>query len=93
MSVAGAKEVSPQQLVEPPDDAEFGVAVTGEERVLATHTSALLVEDVVVTNKVSQNLHAELLLRHLGIGAWQRWNDCAGGACGAVVPDDECRDR
>ena len=65
--VAGAKEVSPQQIVEPPDDAEFGVSMTGEERVLATHKSAPLVEDVVVTNKVSQNLHAELLLRQLGL--------------------------
>ncbi len=65
--VAGAKEVSPQQIVEPPDDAEFGVAMTGEERVLATHISAPLAEDVVVTNKVSQNLHAELLLRQLGL--------------------------
>jgi serine-type D-Ala-D-Ala carboxypeptidase/endopeptidase (penicillin-binding protein 4) len=65
--VAGAKQVSPQQIVEPPDDAEFGVAMTGEERVLATHTSAPLAEDVVVTNKVSQNLHAELLLRQLGL--------------------------
>jgi D-alanyl-D-alanine carboxypeptidase/D-alanyl-D-alanine-endopeptidase (penicillin-binding protein 4) len=63
---ATAKETSPQQMVEPADDAEFSVAVTGEERTLATHTSVPLVQDVVVTNKVSQNLHAELLLRQLG---------------------------
>jgi len=30
------------------------------------HTSPTLIEDVVVTNKVSQNLHAELMLRQLG---------------------------
>jgi D-alanyl-D-alanine carboxypeptidase/D-alanyl-D-alanine-endopeptidase (penicillin-binding protein 4) len=36
------------------------------ERVLATHRSAPMGEDVVVTNKVSQNLHAELMLHHLG---------------------------
>jgi D-alanyl-D-alanine carboxypeptidase/D-alanyl-D-alanine-endopeptidase (penicillin-binding protein 4) len=35
-------------------------------RVLATHLSPTLAEDVTVTNKVSQNLHAELLLRLLG---------------------------
>lgn len=35
-------------------------------RVLATHVSAPLAEDVTVTNKVSQNLHAELYLRLLG---------------------------
>jgi len=63
---AAAKDVSPQQRIAPPDDAEFDVAMTGEERTLATHSSAPLVEDVVVTNKVSQNLHAELLLRQLG---------------------------
>jgi D-alanyl-D-alanine carboxypeptidase/D-alanyl-D-alanine-endopeptidase (penicillin-binding protein 4) len=34
--------------------------------VLASHVSAPLVEDVVLTNKVSQNLHAELLFHDLG---------------------------
>jgi D-alanyl-D-alanine carboxypeptidase/D-alanyl-D-alanine-endopeptidase (penicillin-binding protein 4) len=36
-------------------------------RVLATHVSPPLFDDVVVTNKVSQNLHAELMLRQLGL--------------------------
>ncbi|MGC2639786.1 MAG: D-alanyl-D-alanine carboxypeptidase/D-alanyl-D-alanine-endopeptidase [Acidobacteriaceae bacterium] len=35
-------------------------------RVLATHVSPPLVQDVTVTDKVSQNLHAELYLRLLG---------------------------
>lgn len=35
-------------------------------RVLATHVSPPLEDDVTVTNKVSQNLHAELYLRLLG---------------------------
>ncbi len=35
-------------------------------KTLATHASPTLLEDVTVTLKVSQNLHAELLLRHLG---------------------------
>lgn len=34
--------------------------------VLASHTSAPLAEDVTLTLKVSQNLHAELLLRRVG---------------------------
>lgn len=34
--------------------------------VLAEHESLPLVEDVTLTNKVSHNLHAEMLLRHLG---------------------------
>jgi D-alanyl-D-alanine carboxypeptidase/D-alanyl-D-alanine-endopeptidase (penicillin-binding protein 4) len=33
---------------------------------LAEHVSPSLIDDVVATNKVSQNLHAELLLRRLG---------------------------
>jgi serine-type D-Ala-D-Ala carboxypeptidase/endopeptidase (penicillin-binding protein 4) len=37
------------------------------DKVLATHTSPPLVEDVVVTNKESLNLHAELMLRQLGL--------------------------
>ena len=34
--------------------------------VLFTHTSPTLLEDVTITLKVSQNLHAELLFHHLG---------------------------
>ena len=37
-----------------------------EVKVLASHRSPVLADDVTVTNKVSQNLHAELWLRHLG---------------------------
>jgi D-alanyl-D-alanine carboxypeptidase/D-alanyl-D-alanine-endopeptidase (penicillin-binding protein 4) len=37
------------------------------DKVLATHTSPPLLEDVVVTNKLSLNLHAELLLHQLGL--------------------------
>ena len=36
------------------------------QKVLARHVSVPLAEDITVTNKVSQNLHAELLLRLLG---------------------------
>jgi D-alanyl-D-alanine carboxypeptidase/D-alanyl-D-alanine-endopeptidase (penicillin-binding protein 4) len=36
------------------------------EKVLASHQSPALREDMVVTNKVSQNLHAELFLHQLG---------------------------
>lgn len=39
--------------------------VTGK-RVLAAHLSVPLIEDLILTNKVSHNLHAELLLRLLG---------------------------
>jgi D-alanyl-D-alanine carboxypeptidase/D-alanyl-D-alanine-endopeptidase (penicillin-binding protein 4) len=35
-------------------------------RALAAHISVPVAEDITVTNKVSQNLHAELLLRLLG---------------------------
>jgi D-alanyl-D-alanine carboxypeptidase/D-alanyl-D-alanine-endopeptidase (penicillin-binding protein 4) len=35
-------------------------------RVVASHVSVPVVEDLTLTNKVSQNLHAELMLRMLG---------------------------
>jgi D-alanyl-D-alanine carboxypeptidase/D-alanyl-D-alanine-endopeptidase (penicillin-binding protein 4) len=35
------------------------------ETVIATHRSPALNDDLTITNKVSQNLHAELLLHHL----------------------------
>ncbi len=38
--------------------------------LLATHRSAAVGEDVGVTNKMSLNLHAELLLRRLGQSTW-----------------------
>jgi serine-type D-Ala-D-Ala carboxypeptidase/endopeptidase (penicillin-binding protein 4) len=37
-----------------------------DRKILATHASHPIIEDLVVTNKVSQNLHAELILRMLG---------------------------
>jgi serine-type D-Ala-D-Ala carboxypeptidase/endopeptidase (penicillin-binding protein 4) len=42
-------------------------APSGE--LLASHTSASLAEDIVLTNKVSQNLHAETFLHNLGLRA------------------------
>ena len=42
------------------------VAPLEDHRVLATHISVPVAEDIKVINKVSQNLHAELLLRLLG---------------------------
>ena len=35
------------------------------ETVLAEHLSPPLIEDLTLTNKISQNLHAEILLRHI----------------------------
>lgn len=40
---------------------------TGPGPVLAKHVSYPLLEDIVLTNKVSQNLHAELLLHQLSV--------------------------
>lgn len=41
-------------------------APVGIRRILASHTSIPVAEDITVINKISQNLHAELLLRLLG---------------------------
>jgi D-alanyl-D-alanine carboxypeptidase/D-alanyl-D-alanine-endopeptidase (penicillin-binding protein 4) len=46
-----------------------------EERMVASHRSHPLVDDVTVTNKVSQNLHAELLLHDMGQNM-----DCSDGS-------------
>lgn len=42
------------------------VSVSPPPQILAKHVSLPLLEDVRVTNKTSQNLHAELLLRLIG---------------------------
>jgi D-alanyl-D-alanine carboxypeptidase/D-alanyl-D-alanine-endopeptidase (penicillin-binding protein 4) len=49
-----------------PSSQDRIVAPLEGHRALATHVSIPMIEDVTVTNKVSQNLHAELLLRLLG---------------------------
>jgi D-alanyl-D-alanine carboxypeptidase/D-alanyl-D-alanine-endopeptidase (penicillin-binding protein 4) len=46
-----------------------------KQTVLATHTAAPLITDLTYTNKVSQNLHAEILLRNLGV----KIDLCGGG--------------
>ncbi|HEY2038712.1 MAG TPA: D-alanyl-D-alanine carboxypeptidase/D-alanyl-D-alanine-endopeptidase, partial [Edaphobacter sp.] len=50
--------------VQPPCTTNCTPAVA--ETVLAHHISPPLLEDMVVTNKVSQNLHAEMFLHNLG---------------------------
>jgi D-alanyl-D-alanine carboxypeptidase/D-alanyl-D-alanine-endopeptidase (penicillin-binding protein 4) len=50
------------------------------EKTLASHSSPVLLEDVIVTNKVSQNLHAELWLHHLGRKAFCGDGSTLGGA-------------
>jgi D-alanyl-D-alanine carboxypeptidase/D-alanyl-D-alanine-endopeptidase (penicillin-binding protein 4) len=47
-------------------ELEHVVAPLEGRRALATHVSVPLAQDITVTNKTSQNLHAELLLRLLG---------------------------
>jgi D-alanyl-D-alanine carboxypeptidase/D-alanyl-D-alanine-endopeptidase (penicillin-binding protein 4) len=47
-------------------------------RVLAKHVSAPLGEDIVVTNKLSLNLHAELLLLQLGLAVTGQGNTAQG---------------
>lgn len=60
----GLEQAQPLAL-HPAELATFAAPVAGRT-ILATHQSPPVAEDIVVTNKVSQNLHAELLLRMLG---------------------------
>jgi D-alanyl-D-alanine carboxypeptidase/D-alanyl-D-alanine-endopeptidase (penicillin-binding protein 4) len=49
-----------------PVEMETVAAPLEGRKVLATHVSVPVAQDVTLTNKISQNLHAELLLRLLG---------------------------
>ncbi len=49
-----------------PSQQDRVLAPVEDRRVLATHVSIPLTQDIALTNKISQNLHAELLLRLLG---------------------------
>ena len=60
-----AVEQATPVALHPVEARTFSAPVMGRH-VLAEHVSPPVAEDIVVTNKVSQNLHAELLLRMLG---------------------------
>ncbi len=49
-----------------------------EEKVIASHTSPPLAQDLTVINKVSQNLHAEMLLHDLGKAVLNDGSTAAG---------------
>jgi len=57
----------PVQLVQPGQTGLHTIAAPLDgRRILAAHISVPITQDITVTNKSSQNLHAELLLRLLG---------------------------
>ena len=58
----------PPAAVEEEEDRRMCTAVPGACRIVAEHTSPPLADDVVWTLKVSQNLHAEMMLRRLAQG-------------------------
>jgi D-alanyl-D-alanine carboxypeptidase/D-alanyl-D-alanine-endopeptidase (penicillin-binding protein 4) len=62
----GFSEERAQPLKLTRSDLSTVAAPTEGRKVLATHISVPVAQDVTVTNKISQNLHAELLLRLLG---------------------------
>jgi serine-type D-Ala-D-Ala carboxypeptidase/endopeptidase (penicillin-binding protein 4) len=53
--------------------------------VILQHTSPPVLEDLVLTNKVSQNLHAELLLHHLGKTFGEPYAGGDGGVDGSTA--------
>jgi len=58
---------APSEPVDPVNQALRTISAPLRNRpVLASHTSVPVAEDLTVINKVSQNLHAELMLRLLG---------------------------
>jgi D-alanyl-D-alanine carboxypeptidase/D-alanyl-D-alanine-endopeptidase (penicillin-binding protein 4) len=61
-----AEECAEPLKLLPRDDLRTVAPPLEDRRVLASHISVQVAEDVTVINKTSQNLHAELLLRLLG---------------------------
>jgi serine-type D-Ala-D-Ala carboxypeptidase/endopeptidase (penicillin-binding protein 4) len=55
-----------QPLTIPPTAKDTQPSCANFCTTLAEHVSPSLIDDIVATNKVSQNLHAELMLRKLG---------------------------
>ena len=53
--------------------------------VMLQHTSPQVLDDVVLTNKISQNLHAELLLHHLGKTYGEAYAGGSGGVDGSTA--------
>jgi len=53
--------------------------------VMLQHTSPQVLDDVVLTNKISQNLHAELLLHHLGKTYGEAYAGGDGGVDGSTA--------
>ena len=63
----GFENESHQSLaLKPASNQPLALTLTANQRIVAEHTSPPLGEEVTVINKVSQNLHAEILLRLLG---------------------------
>jgi D-alanyl-D-alanine carboxypeptidase/D-alanyl-D-alanine-endopeptidase (penicillin-binding protein 4) len=60
-----AEERSQVLHLTPSQESMIAAPLAGKQ-LLASHVSVTAAEDITVTNKVSQNLHAELLLRLLG---------------------------
>jgi len=59
------ERAQPLPHLSPSQESRIAVPLAGQQ-LLASHVSVAAAEDITVTNKVSQNLHAELLLRLLG---------------------------
>jgi D-alanyl-D-alanine carboxypeptidase/D-alanyl-D-alanine-endopeptidase (penicillin-binding protein 4) len=68
IATAGFADERAMPIVPPPARSTLTTvaAPVGDRQVLARRVSVSLAEDIMVTNKTSQNLHAELLLRLLG---------------------------
>jgi serine-type D-Ala-D-Ala carboxypeptidase/endopeptidase (penicillin-binding protein 4) len=60
-----AERVKPIAALHPSDAPTVTPPLAGR-RIFATHDSVPIAQDIAVINKVSQNLHSELLLRLLG---------------------------
>jgi len=86
-TATGAAPEAEQDAADAPAAANLATvaAPLNGRRVLASHVSVPMAEDLTVTNKVSQNLHGELMLRLLGRLLGEANEDAGGIASGARV--------
>jgi D-alanyl-D-alanine carboxypeptidase/D-alanyl-D-alanine-endopeptidase (penicillin-binding protein 4) len=66
VDTANFSDEAQQALTLPATDKSKTLGCVNFCTTLAAHVSPSLIDDIVATNKVSQNLHAELMLRRLG---------------------------
>ena len=85
-STRGFQEIARSQLTLPRASSPAAeIDLPQGQQVLASHRSPTLADDILLTNKVSQNLHAELLLERLALTVQPELSSGASPAPNAAI--------